>query len=83
MCERYDFHEEGEYPWWASITAQKDGAYVLHSDYATLERRLVELQEAVRKMLGEYDSAEGFSKPYRREAFAAARASVDALVGEG
>lgn len=47
MVQRYDFHEDTEYPWWASITPQGDGGYVLHSDYEALERRLVELQEAV------------------------------------
>ena len=38
------------------------------------------LVEAVEKTLEAYDSAEGFSKPYCRDEFAAARAEVDRLL---
>jgi hypothetical protein len=47
MVKRYDFHEDDKHQWWASITEQREGRYVLHSDYAALLARHNALVEAV------------------------------------
>jgi hypothetical protein len=65
-----------------------DDNYVSHSDYAALERELTELREAVRRLTKADDDlltlwdAMADNKQLEGE-YHAARAAVDALVGEG
>jgi len=49
MPKRYDMLKYEEYPYYERLTfCPGTGRYVLYADYAGAERRLVELQEAVR-----------------------------------
>ena len=45
MVKRYDMLENDGYPIWTDMRVAHDGKYVLHSDYAALERELTELRK--------------------------------------